>query len=74
MPQTKAKLNARPAVYRNYIAGRWVKPAGGEMMDNLNPADTREVVGRFPASTAEDVAAAVNAAREALPEIGRAHV
>ncbi len=67
MPQTKAKLNARPAVYRNYIAGRWVKPAGGEMMDNLNPADTREVVGRFPASTAEDVAAAVNAAREALP-------
>ncbi|HZS06568.1 MAG TPA: aldehyde dehydrogenase family protein [Blastocatellia bacterium] len=68
MAQAKAKLSPKPEVYKNYIAGRWVRPAGGEMMDNLNPADTRELVGRFPASTGEDVDAAVNAAREALPQ------
>jgi aldehyde dehydrogenase (NAD+) len=67
MAQPKAKLSSRPEVFKNYIAGRWVKPGNGEMMDNLNPADTREVIGRFPASTAEDVDAAVNAAREAYP-------
>ncbi|MDX2032425.1 MAG: aldehyde dehydrogenase family protein [Blastocatellia bacterium] len=59
---------ARPASFKNYIGGRWVKPMSGAMMQSLNPADTREVVGLFPASNAEDVAAAVSAAREALPK------
>ena len=68
MAQAKAKLNPKPEIYRNYINGRWVKPAGGGLMENLNPADTREVVGRFPASSTEDVEAAVGAAREALPK------
>lgn len=53
--------------YKNYIDGQWVKPAKGQMMDNLNPADTRQIIGHFPASTTEDVAAAINAAQEALP-------
>jgi acyl-CoA reductase-like NAD-dependent aldehyde dehydrogenase len=38
------------------------------MMENRNPADTRDVIGLFPASTSEDVAAAVDAAREAYPK------
>ncbi|HWQ35154.1 MAG TPA: aldehyde dehydrogenase family protein [Blastocatellia bacterium] len=67
MATPKAKLNSKPEAYKNYIAGRWVRPASGAMMDNVNPADTREIIGRFPASTAEDVEAAVNAALEALP-------
>lgn len=67
MATPKAKLNSKPEAYKNYIAGRWVRPASGAMMDNVNPADTREIIGRFPASTAEDVDAAVNAALEALP-------
>lgn len=36
-------------------------------MENRNPADTRDVIGLFPASTSEDVAAAVDAARRAYP-------
>src|SRR6266511_5645790 len=36
------------------------------MMEHRNPADTRDVVGLFPASNAEDVGAAVDAAREAF--------
>ena len=62
-----AKAVVKTQTYKNYIGGRWVKPANGQWMNNLNPADTREIVGRFPASTNEDVEAAVNAAQEALP-------
>ncbi|CAN5437603.1 aldehyde dehydrogenase family protein [soil metagenome] len=51
--------------YLNYIGGEWVKSAGGEFFENLNPADTREVVGRFARSTAEDVSRAVEAAKGA---------
>lgn len=54
--------------FKNFIAGKWVKPASGKYIDNLNPADTSECVGKFPASSADDVALAVAAAREALPK------
>ncbi len=68
MAQAKAKPVTKPETYKNYIAGRWVKPMSGAMLENRNPADTRELVGLFPASNSEDVAAAVSAAREALPK------
>jgi aldehyde dehydrogenase (NAD+) len=64
----KAKLSTKPEIYKNYIGGRWVKPVDGAMMENRNPADTRDLVGFFPASTAEDVNAAVSAATEAFPK------
>jgi alpha-ketoglutaric semialdehyde dehydrogenase len=51
--------------YQNYIAGEWTRSASGEFFENLNPADTRDVVGRFPLSGAEDVDRAVDAACEA---------
>jgi len=52
--------------YHNYIGGRWVPSAGGEWFENTNPADTQDVVGRFPLSVKEDVDAAVAAASEAF--------
>ena len=42
----------------NYINGEWVGSQSGEMFENINPADTRDIVGRFPLSTSEDVNAA----------------
>jgi len=51
--------------HNNYINGEWVKSSSGEYFDNVNPADTRDIVGRFPASTADDVNAAVDAAKNA---------
>src|SRR5687767_12347431 len=51
--------------YPNYIGGEWVASASGEWFDNENPADMREIVGRFPVSTSEDVEAAVEAAKSA---------
>ena len=51
--------------YSNYIGGKWVPSRSGQVFENLNPADTRDVIGYFPRSTSEDVNDAVNAAREA---------
>ncbi|HYO64361.1 MAG TPA: aldehyde dehydrogenase family protein [Pyrinomonadaceae bacterium] len=52
--------------YQNYIGGEWVASASGEFFENTNPADTRDVIGRFPVSTEEDVNRAVEAARGAF--------
>ncbi|HQU93398.1 MAG TPA: aldehyde dehydrogenase family protein [Pyrinomonadaceae bacterium] len=62
----KAKIK-KTAVksYHNYIGGEWVKSSSGETFDNVNPANTDDIVGRFPKSTAEDVNAAVAAAKDA---------
>ena len=49
--------------YENFIGGRWVAPSNGKYFENVNPADTRDVVGRFPQSGAADVDAAVASAR-----------
>lgn len=51
--------------YHNYISGEWVKSSSGEWFENLNPADTKDVVGRFPRSNEEDITRAVEAAKEA---------
>ncbi|MEO8031192.1 MAG: aldehyde dehydrogenase family protein [Gemmatimonadota bacterium] len=48
--------------YRNFIAGRWTAPASGRYFDNRNPADQRDLIGRFPESDAADLAAAVKSA------------
>ena len=59
--ETKSKTQT----YKNYIGGEWKKSASGEYFDNVNPADTTDVVGRFPKSNAEDVNNAVEAAKNA---------
>jgi aldehyde dehydrogenase (NAD+) len=65
----KGRADARPKTrartYQNYIGGEWVPSSSGETFENLNPADTRELIGRFPLSTAEDVNRAVEAAKSA---------
>src|SRR5919204_1497095 len=50
-------------IFKNFIAGAWVEPSGGEYFDNLNPADTCDVIGRFPLSRREDVDRAVVSAK-----------
>ncbi|HVS20825.1 MAG TPA: aldehyde dehydrogenase family protein [Pyrinomonadaceae bacterium] len=62
----QAATRARVNTYHNYIGGRWMPSASGDWIENRNPADTRDVVGRFPLSTKEDVRAAVSAARAAF--------
>lgn len=59
------KTKSSTKTYHNFIGGEWVKSSTGEWFDNVNPADTSDIVGRFPNSTADDVNAAVSAAKNA---------
>ena len=52
--------------FQNYINGEWRDAASGDTFESRNPARTSDVIGRFPSSSAEDVAAAVEAAKEAF--------
>ena len=54
-----------PKIFRNYINGEWVEARGGKVIEDRNPANTDELVGMFPASGAEDVERAVEAAKAA---------
>src|SRR5260221_9913486 len=56
---------AAPRVYKNFINGEWVEASGGRAYENRNPANTDELIGMFVSSEAEDVDAAVDAAKEA---------
>ena len=51
---------------KNYIRNSWVDSTTGRTFDNLNPADTNDVIGSFPLSSADDVNDAVSAATEAF--------
>jgi betaine-aldehyde dehydrogenase/aminobutyraldehyde dehydrogenase len=53
--------------YKNLVGGEWIDSAGGETMEVLNPS-TGESIAEVPKATAEDVARAVEAAKQALPE------
>ncbi|MBI2304484.1 MAG: aldehyde dehydrogenase family protein [Chloroflexi bacterium] len=50
---------------KNYIGGEWVSSPWGETFEDINPANTQEVVGVFPKSNQKDVEEAVKVAREA---------
>jgi acyl-CoA reductase-like NAD-dependent aldehyde dehydrogenase len=54
-------------IYRNFIGGEWVASDSPKSVPNLNPADTREVLGSVPLSTAEETQRAVAAAQAAFP-------
>src|SRR5512140_128464 len=49
--------------FRNFIGGEWVAPVDGRYFQNRNPADTDDLIGRFPDSGPRDVEAAVRSAR-----------
>ncbi|PYU26850.1 MAG: aldehyde dehydrogenase [Acidobacteria bacterium] len=55
-----------PTIFKNFINGEWVESSSGLAFEDRNPAHTRELIGMFPRSTAEDVDAAVRAAAEAF--------
>ena len=70
MPETiaPARGEAKAAIeeFRNHIGGEWMAARAGRTFDDVNPADTREVVARFAASSREDAQAAVDAATAAF--------
>ncbi len=49
--------------FKNLINGRWTAPHSRRYFENRNPANTRDLIGRFPDSDAQDVHEAVRAAQ-----------
>ena len=49
--------------FQNFIGGQWVAPSTGDYFENRNPADGRDLIGRFPKSGRADVDRAVASAR-----------
>ncbi|MFP3461546.1 aldehyde dehydrogenase family protein [Arthrobacter globiformis] len=52
-------------LHLNYIDGQWRPSSGGATFTNTNPADTRDVIGEFPDSSAQDALDAIGAAEKA---------
>jgi acyl-CoA reductase-like NAD-dependent aldehyde dehydrogenase len=52
--------------YKNFIGGEWAASHSRQTFENLNPADTRDVIGIFQASDKRDVDDAVVAAKQAF--------
>jgi aldehyde dehydrogenase (NAD+) len=50
-------------IFKNFINGAWVEPDSGEYFENRNPADRRDLIGKFPLSGASDVNRAVESAK-----------
>jgi aldehyde dehydrogenase (NAD+) len=60
-----------PRTFFNFIGGRWVAPTTGRYLENRNPADTSDLIGRFPDSGARDVDLAVRSAWEGFARWSR---
>ncbi|MEO8228136.1 MAG: aldehyde dehydrogenase family protein [Chloroflexota bacterium] len=58
---------AEPPTYRLFVDGEWVPSGTGRTFESVNPADTRDVIGRFQAGDAADAARAIRAAETAFP-------
>ncbi|MET4619004.1 acyl-CoA reductase-like NAD-dependent aldehyde dehydrogenase [Arthrobacter sp. 2762] len=54
-----------PKLKLNYIDGQWRPSSEGGTFANTNPADTRDLIGLFPDSTAQDALDAIESAEKA---------
>ncbi|MBA3917299.1 MAG: aldehyde dehydrogenase [Gemmatimonas sp.] len=54
--------------FKNFIGGQWQAPSTGAYFENRNPADTRDLIGQFPASGVADVEAAVASAQRGFAQ------
>lgn len=64
-PAVAERYLDKEGVCRNLIGGEWVQVDSGEVFEDTNPADTRQVLARFPKANRETVKAAIDAAGEA---------
>jgi alpha-ketoglutaric semialdehyde dehydrogenase len=67
MTETAERSAVETPTFRNFIAGEWCDSTSGATFESRNPADGRDVIGRFQQGTGADVAMAVSAAWAARP-------
>lgn len=54
------------AIYRNFINGEWLESSSSKTADNLNPANTDDVLGTIRQATREEARRAVEAAHDSF--------
>lgn len=54
--------------FGNFIGGRWTPSKSGRVIENINPANSDDLIGRFPDSTTDEARQAIDAAAAAYPE------
>lgn len=52
--------------YRNYIKGKWVESVSADRAENVNPANTDDIIGQVRLANREEARRAVEAAEEAF--------
>src|SRR5256714_15436786 len=52
--------------YRNFIGGKWIESTSAKTVNNINPANTEEVIGANRQTTREEARAAVETASAAF--------
>ena len=67
LEKAASALPGPPRTYQLFIAGEWVDSVSGRTFESVNPADRRDVIGRFQAGNAADTGMAIRAAEMALP-------
>ncbi|HMU34933.1 MAG TPA: aldehyde dehydrogenase family protein [Pyrinomonadaceae bacterium] len=55
-------------IYRSYIAGKWIDSTSGKRVPNINPADTRDIIGESEQATREETRLAIEAAYAAFKD------
>ena len=55
-------------VYRNFINGEWIESTSSKTIENVNPANTDDVLGTVVQATRDEARAAVEAASAAYRE------
>jgi len=53
--------------YRNFINGQWVESASSKTVNNINPANTDDVIGTVKQATRDEARSAVESAAAAFP-------
>src|SRR5260370_537064 len=53
--------------YRNFIAGKWIESTSSKIVNNINPANTDDIIGTIRQATRDEARAAVAAAVAAFP-------
>ena len=53
--------------YRNFINGQWVESVSSKSVNNINPADTDDVIGTVKQATRDEAKRAVDSAAENFP-------
>ncbi len=56
-------------IFKNYIAGQWVE--GTSVNENVNPSDTKDIVGRYARASKAQAEEAIAAAKAAFPAWSR---